>query len=297
MTQPIYLIDASIYIFRAWFAVPDEWYSPEGDSVNALYGYVHFIFKFLQQTKPRCVAAAYDESLGSCFRNEIYAEYKSSRELPDAALAFQLAACKAFTETMGIVSPASVRYEADDIIASLAARVQQQGGSVSIVSRDKDLGQLLKSDDDHLWDFAADKRIYKSNFSEHFQVNPNQMTDFLALVGDPIDDIPGVPGIGKKTAAILLQQFGSIDGLYKDLDAVAACGIRGAKGIAIKLKDYAGQLRMAQDLVRLEINVPLVGSEQLRWQPPAVESVRYFLEEFGLGKSFERHLATCYWWK
>ncbi|MEE8057293.1 MAG: PIN domain-containing protein [Pseudomonadales bacterium] len=131
MTQPVYLIDASIYIFRAWFAIPDGWYSPEGYSVNALYGYTQLLLKFLQIVRPTRVAAAYDESLGSCFRNEIYPDYKSSRALPDEALAFQLAACKSLTEIMGITSLASVRYEADDIIATLASRAQQRGLSAS----------------------------------------------------------------------------------------------------------------------------------------------------------------------
>ena len=133
MSQPVYLIDASIYIFRAYFAIPDEWHSPDGHSVNALYGYTQFLLKFLQQTKPDRIAAAYDESLGSCFRNDIYPDYKSSRALPDEELAFQLSACRGLTELLGIMSPASERYEADDIIATLATQAQQQGESVAIV--------------------------------------------------------------------------------------------------------------------------------------------------------------------
>lgn len=298
MSQPVFLIDASIYIFRAYFAIPDEWYSPKGDSVNALYGYTSFLLRFLQNSRPKAIAAAYDESLGSCFRNSIYPEYKSSRALPDDALALQLEACKGLTEIFGIASLASERYEADDIIATLATEAQGRGEAVCVVTRDKDLGQLIVGADDYLWDPAGDQRVDRENFVDHFGVRPEQMTDFLALMGDSVDDIPGVPGIGKKTAARLLQLFGDIETLYGDLDAVAACGIRGAKGIVSKLAEHREQVAMAQQLVALYREVPLsVSSSNLQWQPPSQETVSGYLEEFGLAQRFERQLSQCYWWK
>lgn len=295
--QPLYLIDASIYIFRAYFAMPDEWFSPEGYSVNALNGYTQFLLKFLQQVKPQKIAIAYDESLGSCFRNDIYPEYKASRVLPDEELAFQLQACKALTEIMGIPTFASHRYEADDIIATLAHSAQQRGDSVTIVSRDKDLGQILKNPDDILWDYAADKRITTGNFIKHYTVESHQMTDFLALIGDPIDDIPGVPGIGKKTAAALLGQFGSLENIYNDLAAVANSGLRGAKGIADKLLDHRSQIEMAQALVRLEYNVAELAKASVDWQPASKDTVAFFLDEYALMRRFQRQLDNCYWWK
>jgi len=296
-SQPVYLIDASIYIFRAYFSMPDEWFSPEGYSVNALNGYTQFLLKFLQQVKPQQIAIAYDESLGTCFRNDIYPEYKASRVLPDEELAFQLEACKALTEIMGIPTFASDRYEADDIIATLAHSAQQRGDDVTIVSRDKDLGQILKQTNDILWDYAADKRIATGDFIDHYAVESQQMTDFLALVGDTIDDIPGVPGIGKKTAAALLRQFGSLDNMHKDLSAVAASGLRGAKAIADKLLDYRSQIKMAQALVRLEYNVPALADASLNWQPASKDTVAFFLDEYALGQRFQRQLDNGYCWK
>ncbi len=295
-SKPIYLIDASIYIFRAYFAMPDEWFSPEGYSVNALNGYTQFLLKFLQQVKPEQIAIAYDESLGTCFRNDIYPEYKASRVLPDEELAFQLEACKALTEIMGIPTFASERYEADDIIATLAQTAQQRGEGVTIVSRDKDLGQILRHTNDTLWDYAADKRIATADFIDHYAVESHQMTDFLALVGDAIDDIPGVPGIGKKTAAALLQRFGSVDVMQDDLGAVAASGLRGAKTIAEKLLDYRSQIKMAQALVRLEYNVPALAKASLDWRPSSKDTVAFFLEEYALRQRFQRQLDNCYWW-
>jgi 5'-3' exonuclease len=297
LSQTVYLVDASIYIFRAYFSIPDEWHSPDGHSVNALYGYTQFLLKFLHGAQPEKIAVAYDESLGRCFRNDIYPTYKTSRALPDEALAFQLSACKQLTEIIGLSSHASERYEADDIIATFAGRARKRGDKVIIVTRDKDLGQLLLNADDCLWDFAADKYIYPQDFNDHFGVMPAQLIDYLSLVGDRIDDIPGVHGIGKKTAARLLQQFASVDAIYSDLGAVAGCGLRGAKKIALKLAEYQQQVRMAQNLIRLEDRVPLGSDEQLVWQPPALASVRHFLDEFGLGQRFQRQLENCYWWQ
>ena len=218
MSKPVYLIDASIYIFRAYFAIPDEWHTDDGYPVNALYGYTQFLLKFLQTARPDQLAIAYDESLGSCFRNGIYADYKVSRALPDEELAFQLAACKALTERLGITSLASDRYEADDIIATLATNAQQQQKTVAIVTRDKDLGQLLLSPEDYLWDFAADKKMDAQHIVEHFGVRPDQLLDYLSLLGDSVDDIPGVPGIGKKTAQRLIIEMKD----KVDVDAITA---------------------------------------------------------------------------
>lgn len=296
-SSTVYLIDASIYIFRAYFGIPDEWFSPKGYSVNAVYGYAQFILKFIQQSRPKYLAVAYDESLGSCFRNDIYPGYKASRALPDDELAYQLNACKELTQLLGISSPASMRYEADDIIATLAVAAQSEDHGLSIVTRDKDLGQLLSDRRDHLWDYAADKRLYRHDIHEHFAVNPEQMVDYLALLGDSIDDIPGVPGIGKKTAAALLEQFGSVDNLYANLDVVAESALRGAKGIASKLEQFFEQVTMAQSLVRLETNVPLGSSEQLLWQPPEKQVFIDFLHDLGLDNRLQRQIDNCYWWQ
>ena len=115
--QRVWLIDASIYIFRAYFSLPDRWHTAEGMPLNAVYGYVGFLLDFLAETEvpPHC-AAAFDESLGTCFRNDIYAQYKASRELPDEALALQLEACRKVTECLGIPSYSGQRYEADDYL-------------------------------------------------------------------------------------------------------------------------------------------------------------------------------------
>jgi 5'-3' exonuclease len=297
VTETVYLIDASIYIFRAYYGIPDEWHDSNGNSVNALFGYTQFLLKFLMSSQPQYLAVAYDESLGSCFRNDIYPAYKKSRNLPDESLSYQLKACKGLTEILGISSLASDRYEADDIIATLAGRAQRDGHNIVVVSKDKDLGQLLLKESDYLWDFAGELKIDRHMFHGHFGVWPEQLEDYLALVGDSVDDIPGVPGIGKKTASSLLEKFSSIERLLHNADGVADSGVRGAAMIINKLEDYRDQVEMAKQLVRLDQNVPLANDHSLLWCPPPMGVVRDYLDEFGLGHYFQRQLDKSNWWK
>ena len=301
VSSPVYLIDASIYIFRAYFSIPDEWHSADGHSVNAVYGYARFLLSFLQRTQPTQLVFAYDESLGSCFRNDLYPDYKSSRALPDEELAYQLAACKQLTSLMGISSVASARYEADDIIATLTDKAHRAGNHVCIVTRDKDLAQLVKHPQDHIWDYSADKRLYRQDIIDHFQVAPEQIVDYLALMGDSIDDIPGIPGVGKKTAANLLQSFDTIEDMYRQLETLVSLNIRGAKALPKKLSDYREQLCMAQQLVTLATTVPEAEQLSLHWQPSSQPAFQQklceYLQELGLMQGLNNQLSTAYWWK
>ena len=285
MSNRAFLIDASIYIFRAWFSLPDRWHTPDGMPLNAVYGYVGFLLDFLAQTDlpPGC-AAAFDESLGTCFRNDIYPAYKSSRELPDEALAFQLQACREATERLGIPCFSSQRYEADDFIASLARLCREQGMAVTVVTRDKDLGQVLEGDEDHWWDFAAGVRLDPISFAEKHGVRPDQFADYLALVGDPVDDIPGVPGVGAKTAASLLAVYDSLDDLQAGLGAVGELQLRGAKSLQAKLEQHWEQARLARQLTTLEYRIPDLDSmPSYRPDSSHVEALVTYLESLGLG--------------
>jgi 5'-3' exonuclease len=280
MSYTAYLLDASIYIFRAYFSLPDKWHSPEGYSLNAVYGYGRFLLAFLSRHQPRYMAAAFDESLGTCFRNDIYPYYKSSRAYPDADLIFQLEACKALTELLGVTVYASQCYEADDILASWCHQTSQP---VCIVSRDKDLAQLLHSEQCRLWDPIDNKCFDRLAVEQHFGVKPEQLIDYQALMGDPVDDVPGVPGIGKKTAAILLQRYHTLDQLLANLDDLAASSIRGAKSLAKKLTDYRHQLLMARQLVQLHNAVPMPKSvSDLSRRPVERAVVSEYLKEIGL---------------
>ena len=261
MPQPTLLVDASIYIFQYYFALPDHWFSEKEQwSTAAVYGYTAFLLRLLKERQPQLVGVCFDESLDQCFRNEIYPDYKMSRALPDEALAFQLNACKEVTQLLGLSTYASVRYEADDLLGSLYHACRRSPAPIAILTRDKDLGQLLAREQDFLWDYSSKNkgRHYASDIEEKFGVRPDQLVDYLALVGDSVDDIPGVPSIGKKTAQTLLQQFGSIENVYSDLERVLASGMRGAQRIVENLQNYQEQVAIAQQLAAIVADLPVI---------------------------------------
>ena len=284
-----YLIDSSIYIFRAWFSMPDQWHNADGWPLNAVYGYTRFLLEFLDQSRPLQCAAAFDESLGSCFRNDILPGYKSSREPPDEALAFQLKTCREVTERLGIPCYASARYEADDYLATLARLYRNRGIAVSILTRDKDLGQIIRGAGDLWWDYASGIALDEVGFAEKFGVRPEQFADYLALVGDPIDDIPGVPGVGAKTAARLLQATGDLQQLNKQLDQLSEFGIRGAARIEANLREHWPQVQLAKKLTVLEEYIPgLDSTAEYTLTKDAVASLQDYLGELRLSGPLTR---------
>lgn len=291
--QRAWLIDASIYIFRAWFSLPDRWHTQDGDPVQAVYGYTKFLLDFIDgQGVAFYGAAAFDESLGSNYRNAIYPQYKSSRELPDEALALQLEACREVTERLGIACYGGPRYEADDYIATLARCFSREGIASTVVTRDKDLGQIIAGPQDAWWDFAQDVTLSEAGFFQKFGVRPDQFADYLALVGDPIDDIPGVPGVGAKTAAALLQAFDTLEALGAQLPEVSAVGIRGAGKLQARLEEHWDQVVLARQLTGLEANIPDVDAlPHFSLTQAALESTVEFLHDLNLRGPLTRRCA------
>ncbi|MGH1371190.1 MAG: 5'-3' exonuclease [Cellvibrionaceae bacterium] len=295
---PICLLDASIYIFRYYFSLPDNWFSEEGYPTAAVHGYSSFLLSFLLQHNPSQMAACFDESLGSCFRNEIYPDYKSSRALPDEALAFQLNACREVTELLGIASFSSEVYEADDLLGTLMAHVKAQTESdpvkpdIAILTRDKDLGQLIVRSQDYLWDYvnpAKQERLGRTEIQQKFGVWPEQLVDYLALVGDAVDDIPGVAGVGAKTAQALLQWGGDIENIFRQMPQITSLPIRGAKGLAQKLVDHTEQIAISRSLAQIITDIELdLASSSLRRSSPDAEACEDFCERMGFGQPIRK---------
>jgi 5'-3' exonuclease len=199
-------------VFRAYYSIPDDMLDADGNPVNALYGFCRFLGDFLEQVRPEHVAIAFDESLATSFRNEIYPEYKANRDPAPEELQRQFGQCRRYVRALGIAEYGHERYEADDFIGTLVDLGRRRGLPSTIVSRDKDLAQLLTRED-CFWDFAGKGKIPYDRVPEVFGVWPEQIADFLALAGDSVDNIPGVPGVGKKTATALLEFFGTLDAI------------------------------------------------------------------------------------
>jgi len=248
------LVDASVYIFRAFHALPDSLVGADGRPVNAVHGYATFVQQLLARATDDQVAVAFDESLTTSFRNELYPDYKRNRETPPPELIDQIAACRQITEALGVRTLASPTYEADDLIGTLARSAREP---VTIVTSDKDLAQLLGADDT-LWDYARDVRYDAAAIEARFGVPPIRIPDYLALVGDAVDNIPGVPGVGAKTAAALLARFDDLGSILSDPGAVAGSGIRSAARIADKLAAHADQARLSRRLATIVTDIDSV---------------------------------------
>jgi DNA polymerase I len=257
----VYFIDASYFVFRAYYSMPPDMVDAEGNSTHALYGFARFLSDLLEQVRPDRMGVAFDISLRSeiSFRNGIYPAYKANRESPPADLERQFGLCREFCRHMGIAEFASSEYEADDIIGTLAARARAGGLRNVLVTRDKDLSQLIRVGD-VFWDYSGKMRYHYHDIGPRFGVAPELIADFLALTGDAVDNIPGVPGVGKKTAALLFSMFGSLDELYENLHQLPQLKLRGGAAVAAKLLEHKDAAYLAQRLTRIVCDMPLEAS-------------------------------------
>lgn len=286
-----YLIDASVYVFRAWYSMPDDIVDDDGNPVNALYGYCRFLGDFLEQVRPEYVAVLFDESLTTSFRTEIYPGYKANREPAPAELRRQFAQCRRFTRSLGVMECAHAAYEADDLIGTLVHAGRRAGRASTIVSRDKDLAQLVARGD-VFWDFAGKGRLSYEEIPGAFGVAPEQIADFLALAGDAVDNIPGVPGVGKKTAAALLRHFGSLDGIYGDLERVREVAVRGARTLGRKLELHREAAFLARKLTGIVCDVTLERPlSALAPALPDLGAVNALCDDAGFGSALRRQAA------
>ena len=276
MKPTAHLVDGSLYVCRAYFAPTPDVSGADGASVVAVHGFTRFLLDLIERTRPTHLAVAFDESLTTSFRNAIYPEYKAHREPAPADLMAQFALCKEVAAALGVLVMADRQYEADDLIGSALIALRMAGFRSVIVSADKDFGQLI-GDHDEQWDPQRNQRWDQHGVKTRLGVRPDQVADYLALTGDSVDNIPGVSGIGPKTAAILLQHFGTLDALLDRADEVAFLRMRGAAAAAMKLREHAQSARLSRLLsgIALDAPVPLDANDYMRraFDASAVESL------------------------
>jgi 5'-3' exonuclease len=260
----------------------------DGQPVNALYGFGRFLGDLLEEARPEHVAVAFDESLASSFRNGIYPAYKQNREPAPPDLKRQFILCRELCRLLGLAEFGSPTHEADDIIGTIATRLRGAGHRAVLVTRDKDLAQLVR-DGDHYWDYAGERRYGYADIEGQFGVRPERMADFLALTGDSVDNIPGVPGIGPKTAAALLAVFGSLEEIYDGLDRVGALPIRGASRLAARLREHREAAYLARRLTAIACDMPLEFElETLRRRRPDLDGLGAFYDRQRFGAALRR---------
>lgn len=279
--KKLYLVDVSAMFFRAYYAVRPLT-APSGLPVNAIYGFLSMIIKLLKEEKPEYLVFCYDRKEPS-FRKELYEDYKAHRtEMPDD-LVKQVPYIKQIAELLGIPSYEVPGYEADDIIGALTKWGRHHNMEVFIISGDKDFGQLVKN---HVWLYDTMKGIrYDSQgVLNKWGVRPDQFIDYLSIVGDTSDNIPGVKGIGEKGAIKLLEQFKTLEDIYENIDKVESKSIR-EKLLASKDKAF-----MSKKLVTISTDVPVSEDyESYRLHPYKTEQLKALLHELNF-KSFEKSL-------
>jgi len=254
--RALYLVDASLYVFRAWHSMPDEFQDADGWPTNAVHGFARFLLELLEKERPAHIAIAFDEALDSCFRNRLYPAYKANRDPAPEELRRQFTHCKALCAALGLSVLSHGEYEADDLIGSALHAARPQDFRGVIVSADKDLSQLLGEHDEQ-WDFARGQRWGMAGVKARHGVEARQIADYLALTGDAVDNIPGVSGIGAKSAAILLAHFGDLDTLLARVDEVAFLRLRGAATMATRLREQREHALLWRQLTTIALDAPL----------------------------------------
>lgn len=284
----IYLIDASIFVFRAWFSIPDTMVDKNQNPVNAVYGYAQFLSQFLEAVQPEFVASAFDAKSGANFRNEIYPDYKANRDPAPPELQRQFEQCREVTRALGITDCSNMKFEADDLIGTMAAGMREAGHCVTILSRDKDLLQILQAGD-IMWDYAGDRKVRYDQVPESLGVRAEQVVDFLALAGDSVDNIPGAPGVGPKTACALLEYFDSVDELYENLHKVADLPVRGAGKLGARLAEHKDKVTMSRQLTQIRYDAPVESHEEaLARQMPDLDGLNSIYDGVGFGDGLRR---------
>jgi 5'-3' exonuclease len=284
----IFLIDASVYVFRAYHSQLPDMVDGDGNPVHAVYGFARFLGDLIERIRPRYIGVAFDRRLTTSYRNRIYPAYKANREPAPAGLPRQFEYCRELCRHLGVPAFVDPEFEADDIIGTLSCLMRAQGIRSAFITRDKDLAQLVR-DGDLLWDFGARTQLGYRDVERHFGVAPERFADFLALVGDSCDNIPGVPGIGPKIAGTLMRKFGSLDDLYANIGRVAALGLRGGSALGERLAAHRESAFLARRLTRIVCDMPLgVSASELRPKTPDLASLGALYDHLGFGPLLRR---------
>ena len=272
--HPLYLIDGSSYIFRAYYGVRADLSTSDGFPTNAVYGFATMLLKFLREYEPRYLGMVFD-SKGEVFRNEIYPEYKANRDEAPESLQLQFSKIFELVRAFSIPMLAMEGYEADDIIGTIA---RAQGTSkVVLVTGDKDFCQLV-SENVTLVDTMRERVTGVQEVHQKYGIEPGQMIDFFALVGDKVDNIPGVAGVGEKTASALISKYGDLDSVYRNLEELRP-------GVAKRLREHKDDAYLSRELVTIKTDVEVgTGIEDFRYGGYVAEDLQEIFSELEFEK-------------
>lgn len=276
----VFLIDSTAFVLKYWFAVPPV-KTKNYASIAAFLGFAGFIIRFLHDYQPKYISFAFDESLGTCFRNKIYSDYKKSREKAPDELKEQFVLCREFLTLMGLENNASKTHEADDILYTIAKNTKKLNLKNIVITNDKDLYQLIHKDD--VWWNYADKRFTYNDLVKKLNFCPQDLSDFLGLMGDSVDNIPGAPGLGEKTALVLMAEYKSLDNIINNINSIPSrVGSKYKRFIKI-IEDNKKIIYLSKKLATLDyISSIKTNLKSLEMQIINIDKIDEFFKKIGM---------------
>ncbi|MBI5902183.1 MAG: DNA polymerase I [Deltaproteobacteria bacterium] len=275
--KSLFIIDGSSLIYRAFHAIPTTLTNSRGMPTNAVYGFTQSLLKIIKGFAPEYICVSFDVK-GPSFRHEIFADYKAQRPSMPDLLSVQMPYVKSMVRALNIAALEKEGFEADDLIATLVKRFSGPGVKVSIITGDKDMYQLV-DENTIILDYLTAKEYGVKEVEEKFGVGPGKIKDLMALAGDPVDNIPGVPGVGAKTAAKLIRQFHSLDGIFERPEEVTSVSLRD------KLIKHREQALLSRELATLHPDVDIECTlEGIRYRGPDIKTLEPLMMELGFKK-------------
>lgn len=275
--NPLILVDGSSYLFRAFHGLPPLTNS-KGNATGAVYGVINMLRSLLKQYQPHQIAVIFDAK-GKTFRDDIYPEYKANRPPMPDELRDQIKPLHDIIKAMGLPLVVESGVEADDVIGTLSDHASKKERHTVISTGDKDMAQLV-NEYVTLVNTMTNTNMDREGVVEKFGIPPELIIDFLALKGDKVDNIPGVPGVGDKSALAMLQGIGSINEIYNNLDKIAGLNFRGSKTMALKMREHEEQARLSYELATIKLDVNLeFDIDSLNIGQPDNEALHALFEE------------------
>ena len=264
MSQAVYIIDAMNYIYRAYHSIPDSITAPSGMLTNAVLGYLRTLLRIVKEHNPGHMVAAFEKD--SSFRSAMFTGYKANRKAMPDRLVPQIDYCRQITEAIGVTCLEADDFEADDVIGTVAVRMSELGYAAVIVSGDKDMSQLVCGGI-RVYDMAKEVWLDEKGVHNKFGVTPSQIPDLLALHGDSIDNIPGVTGVGEKTARKILSVCRSVEDIVDFPELLTELKFRGRDEILSKIRSNFETVRLSRRLATICCDVPIeVTPERVRYR-------------------------------
>ena len=270
--KKIVLVDGSSYVYRAFYALPPLT-SPKGEPTGAIYGFIRMIAKLINELKPEYIAVAFDHP-GKTFRHKEFKEYKATRKETPDELKSQIPKIKKILKLWGIKVLEIPGYEADDLIATLAKKAEEKGFEVIIVTPDKDMLQLVNQNIKVL-NPINEYLFNREKVKEKYGIYPEQFIDYLSLIGDTVDNIIGVHGVGPKTAQKLLEKFQNIEGIYENIDQLK-------EKLKNAFEEAKERVQLNKKLIKLKTDAPIdIDIEDLKKGKTDIVKLKQIFDELG----------------